>query len=1469
MRYKRTNYLDGIKPREAAISSKDNSYFSRSSTMASSTLTSLPIKNIEVKKARRAKKLFGSIVSSYKLSPLFFRRVSLFAAIILLVGVPLFNFFSSSTPAQALYTATNSLYPDGDNTAGWELCTNAACSGTNHYTLVDETSANDADYVNTGLAGNTTGEIDDYTIQNPTINGTFVQTTQVVVNWRAKIDTACQGTAPNCDSVSVNIYINGALQTAQTTTLTTTITNYTTTFNTGWSAINDLRIRFTRNAVGVGAASVIDDDVRLYQANVSATYTYYKNKPQLALKGYIWEMDDASGDVAGQLAPGSTAVSARKGERLTLRTQLKNTSGPVDTENLALFYDTGDGIWRRVKGFQKPESPTGNCLDTNYQCFNVDTSSQNSQIGLAFDSSGGAWVATRNATAGNLRVDYYTKGGGTSTSGVVTTNDVGSYASIAMNSNGKPWIAYKDNTAGSLRLAYYVGSGGSCDSTDWQCVTVDSVAANTGQDTSIAISRSSSDAWVSYYDVTNTNLRVAGSNNPSGTACTLASWECTTIDSTGDVGSYSKLALDNNSNPWIAYYDNTNNDLKVAQYVGAGAGTGCASNYWTCTSVDTGGNVGGFTSIAMDPSGNPWVSYYDTTNLDLKVAQYVGSGGSGCASSAWTCTSVDTSGSVGGYTSLAFDPIGNPWVSYQDITNTALKLARFVGSGGSGCASSAWSCTTVETTNSVGYFTSLAFDQDGVPWVAHEDLTTDSVRMAYLRQSLGAITLSSSQAGVSAFAESHADMTTTSDTSNRDDADCIGGGTWNNGKSFASDEGTGVSVADGSSTAQCTEVAWTIDTSQATINSTYRFFITTDDGERVERGRWRGPIAIDAFPTLTIEDDTKYNTTQILTKGTISNMPDCADTNWGCTAIDTATNVGGAAENNSYAVDRNGVGWISYYDQGNGDLRVANYVGTGGTGCALSSWTCTSVDTTNDVGQFTSIGIDSNGNPWVSYRDITNTGLRVARYVGSGGTGCASTAWTCTAVYNTGDSGSNGTSIAFDKSGVAWVSFRDSTATDLLVAKYVGSGGTGCVDSTWNCNTIASTGNVGYNSSLVFDQDNNIVISYRDATGTDLKIARYVGNGGSCDVSPAWDCGSVDNPTNTVGHASSAAYDPTGAMWISHYDYDAAGLNLRVTKYVGTGGSCSNTAWSCTAVDTGGDVGEDTSIGFDSTGNAWVSYYDLTNGNLKVAKYVGSGGTGCASAAWNCTAVDTANNVGAGTAIAFDPNGNPSVVYGDSTNNDLRIATYKTQNVAPTFSTVNIAAPRNAIRSSGRYVLSNGQPSATPASHPCSGVLDMLGLCGALKEDGGYETMVAGVYERPMVMQKARFSNNSTAPTLAWTGLTDYPPNTAGTAGDLKLQIYRFGTTNAWEDVATDNSSSSCSSSSCKLNGMPGGTISEYFETEGSNYNVYFRVIQIENTSGSITFKTDVHKATQVVQQLRHGRTFNRSLSQPFATEQR
>jgi hypothetical protein len=85
--------------------------------------------------------------------------------------------------------------------------------------------------------------------------------------------------------------------------------------------------------------------------------------------------------------------------------------------------------------------------------------------------------------------------------------------------------------------------------------------------------------------------------------------------------------------------------------------------------VDTSRTVANKTSIAIDPDDNyPAIAYYDSYNEELMYAKWDGSD--------WDDkTTVDSSGNVGQYASLAFDASGNPSIGYYDDTNEALKWA--------------------------------------------------------------------------------------------------------------------------------------------------------------------------------------------------------------------------------------------------------------------------------------------------------------------------------------------------------------------------------------------------------------------------------------------------------------------------------------------------------------------------------------------------------------------------------------------------------------------------------------------------------------------------------------------------------------------------------------------------------------------------------------------------------------------------
>ena len=139
----------------------------------------------------------------------------------------------------------------------------------------------------------------------------------------------------------------------------------------------------------------------------------------------------------------------------------------------------------------------------------------------------------------------------------------------------------------------------------------------------------------------------------------------TTVDSTDDVGTHTSIAIGNNGNPIISYYDLLNGHLKVAACTSPGC-TGTA----TITTVDSADIVGWYTSIAIGDNGFPVISYYDLLNGHLKVAACTTTDCTGTA----TITAVDSTGGVGTHTSIAIGANGFPVISYYDATNGNLKV---------------------------------------------------------------------------------------------------------------------------------------------------------------------------------------------------------------------------------------------------------------------------------------------------------------------------------------------------------------------------------------------------------------------------------------------------------------------------------------------------------------------------------------------------------------------------------------------------------------------------------------------------------------------------------------------------------------------------------------------------------------------------------------------------------------------------
>ena len=132
-------------------------------------------------------------------------------------------------------------------------------------------------------------------------------------------------------------------------------------------------------------------------------------------------------------------------------------------------------------------------------------------------------------------------------------------------------------------------------------------------------------------------------------------WNTITVDYIGDVGLYTSMVLDASDYPHISYYDATNGDLKCGFLNSSG---------WYTETVDYIGNVGQYTSLALDTAGYPHISYYDVSNADLKYAFQNSNG--------WQITAVDNhiTDAIGWYTSLALDTAGYPHISYYDCNKS-------------------------------------------------------------------------------------------------------------------------------------------------------------------------------------------------------------------------------------------------------------------------------------------------------------------------------------------------------------------------------------------------------------------------------------------------------------------------------------------------------------------------------------------------------------------------------------------------------------------------------------------------------------------------------------------------------------------------------------------------------------------------------------------------------------------------------
>ena len=162
------------------------------------------------------------------------------------------------------------------------------------------------------------------------------------------------------------------------------------------------------------------------------------------------------------------------------------------------------------------------------------------------------------------------------------------------------------------------------------------------------------------------------------------------------------LALDSSGYPHISYTDCNLDALKYAYWDG---------NAWQIEVVDTTNNPPWSSSLELDSYDYPHISYWGGS---LWYARWDGE--------SWQIETVDPGTWVGGYTSLALNSSSNPCIAYYYASGWNLRYAYWNGVE--------WQIETVDSENQTGQFPSLALDSNDYPHISYLNYTFRDLRYA-------------------------------------------------------------------------------------------------------------------------------------------------------------------------------------------------------------------------------------------------------------------------------------------------------------------------------------------------------------------------------------------------------------------------------------------------------------------------------------------------------------------------------------------------------------------------------------------------------------------------------------------------------------------------------------------------------------------------------------------------------------------
>ncbi|MCD4706537.1 MAG: T9SS type A sorting domain-containing protein [Candidatus Sabulitectum sp.] len=335
---------------------------------------------------------------------------------------------------------------------------------------------------------------------------------------------------------------------------------------------------------------------------------------------------------------------------------------------------------------------------------------------------------------------------------------------------------------------------------------------------------------------------------------------------------------------------------------------------------------------------------------------------------------------------------------------------------------------------------------------------------------------------------------------------------------------------------------------------------------------------------------------------------------WNIEIVDSSSdNISGT----SLVLDADNNPHISYQDQDSENGAKLKYAYWNG-----SSWEITVIDTgsTEDgLAHYTSIALDSEGHPRIAYTDQDTEELKYASWNGS--------SWVITVVTTANPIGFK-CSLCIDSEDNPSIAFDAAipSITHLWYARLVGV--------TWYISLVDPGYAAGLWPSMALDGNDNPHISYLGAYYDDMRYAV---------LGPeVWSLYTVES--GNVGRYSSIAIDDNNRPHISYFD-DHPIYNVNYAYYNGS-------TWDISIVNNVGDVLNQSSIAIRNDGEPTVTYYSNTYNCLMYARYAGS--------AWINSVIDDDPCVGFFSSLAFDSENKPHVSYREALgeNRNLRYAYY-------------------------------------------------------------------------------------------------------------------------------------------------------------------------------------------------------------------